>query len=103
MSKEYGVYVVRPEDIPQNEKYYLITPKWSLLYTNAKPPKTHRKITDDKTLHAQATEWLQAPIEQIREEYLKEHEQEVLRNGKAFTERFEAELKAEKEKLQQEV
>ncbi len=102
MEKKYHLYVVKPDDIPQKEKYFLITRKWCLLYTNSTPPKTHREITDLKNLPALATEWIQATIDQIRENYLKENEDEILRHGKAFADRFEAELKAEKEKLEQE-
>ena len=102
LKKQYHLYVVMPEDIAETERFYLITAKWSLLYTDKKPPKQHREVTDIANLPALATEWLKSTIEQIREEFLKENEQEILRRGKAFTERFEAELKAEKEKLEQE-
>lgn len=101
-TKTYRLYVVRPEDIPEAERFYLITAKWSLLYTENEPPKQHREIREIGKLPALAMEWLKSTIEQMREEYLKANEQEILERGKAFTERFEAELKAEKEKLEQE-
>lgn len=100
--RKYHLYVVKPEDISQKERFFLITAKWSLLYTNAKPPKMHREVSDLKELPALASEWIKTTIDTIREEYLKENEQEILKCGKAFTERFELELKAEKEKLEKE-
>ena len=37
----------------------------------------------------------------MRARYLEENEREILRRGKEFTERFEAELKIEREKLKE--
>ena len=96
------LFLVRPEDIGENEKYFLITGTYCLLYTDNKPPKSHREIKDLKLLPALAMEWLNQTIDQMRTEYLRDNAQEILKRGKAFTERFEEELKAEKEKLEQE-
>lgn len=97
--KLYHLYVVKPGDIPENERFYLITSKYCLLYTDRRPPKRNREIQDLSTLPELARNWIGSTIDQIREEYLREHEREILEKGKAFTERFEAELKAEREKL----
>lgn len=101
MPRKYGLYVVRPEDIGDKEKYYLITPTWALLYTNRKPPEKNREVTNITMLPEIAMTWLKGTIDQIRLEYLRDNEEAILERGKAFTERFEAELKAEKEKLEQ--
>ncbi len=98
--KRFGLYLVRPEDIGAKEKYFLITPEWTLLYTDNKPPEPNREVTDLKTMLPDfAVTWLNDTIQQMREEYLRQNAEEILRQGKAFTERFEAELKAEMEKL----
>lgn len=99
MTKKYHLYVVRPEDIASAEKYYLITSKWSLLYTSHKPPEKSREVTDLSMLPSLAVDWLNATINQIREEYLRNNEEEVLRRGKAFNDAFAAELAIEKKKL----
>lgn len=98
--KQYHLYVVRPEDIPEGEPFFLITAKYSLLYTANRPPKRSREISDLAQLPALAMEWLKTSIDQIRAEYLAENEREILRRGKEFTERFAAELAAEREKLE---
>ena len=102
MAKKYHLYVVRPEDIPEKEKYFLITAKWCLLYTNRKPPKKNREVKDVNQLPSLAIEWLTATIDQIREEYLKANANDILRRGKEFTQIFENELKAEQEKIEAE-
>lgn len=98
----YGLYVVHPEDIGEKEKYYLITPTWALLYTNRKPPERNRKVTQLSMLPDLAVTWLNKTIDEIRADYLRANEKELLQQGKAFTERFESELRAEKEKLERE-
>ena len=97
----YHLYLVKPGDIPKKEKYYLITSKYCLLYTDRKPPKTHKEVKDLNMLPDLAMEWLNTTINEMREEYLRDNEAEVLARGKEFTERFEQELKAEQEKLQE--
>lgn len=102
MAKKYGLYVVHPEDIGDKEQYYLITPTWSLLYTNRKPPERSRKVTQLSMLPDLAVAWLNKTIDQIRTDYLRANEKAILQQGKAFTERFVSELQAEKEKLERE-
>lgn len=97
--RRYGLYIVRPEDIGEKERYFLITPEWTLLYTNRKPPERHKEITDLSQLPSLAMEWLNATIEQMRAEYLEGNAREILQRGKVFNERFAEELQAEQEKL----
>ena len=97
--KRYGLYLARPEDIGETERFFLITPKWSLLYTDSEPPEPSREITELDALPAMAREWLNETIEQLRAEHLAAHQEEILRRGREFARRFEAELKAEREKL----
>ena len=99
MEMPYHLYVVKPEDIGAKERYFFITPRWTLLYTNRKPPARHREVTDLSALPKSAVGWLKETIEEMRAEYLRDHEAELLRRGKAFTERFAEELQAERTKL----
>lgn len=102
MARNYGLYIVCPEDIKETERYYLITPKWTLLYTNRKPPERNKPVTDMSKLPDLAVEWLKATIDQMRAEYMRDNAQEILRRGKAFNDRFAEELEAEREKLAKE-
>lgn len=101
-SKKYGLYVVRPEDIGEKERYFLITPDWTLLYTDKKPPERNVKVTDLSKLPTLALDWLNATIEKMRGAYLADNAKEILRRGKAFNERFAEELQAEREIMEKE-
>lgn len=94
--ESYGLYLVKPEDIGPDEKYYLITAQWSLLYTNQEPPKASREITDLKVLPGTALRWLNETITEIRREYLEENRKEILAFAKSFNEVFEQELREER-------
>ena len=98
--KKFRLYLVRPEDIPAREQFYLITPKYCLLYTQNAPPKKNREIVEIGRLPALASEWLKTTIDQIRERYLTDNEREILRRGKEFAERFREELEKERNGLE---
>lgn len=96
---EYGLYVVRPDDIGPDEKYFLITAKWTLLYTKNDPPKQHKKVESLSKLPELAVEWLRETIREIQLEYLLENKGNILQFAKKFNERFEEELLREREAM----
>lgn len=100
--KTYSLYVVRPEDISEKERYFLITPDWTLLYTDKKPPERNIKVTDLSKLPTLAVDWLNSTIEKMRAEYLADNAKEILQRGKAFNDRFAEELKAERKNMEKE-
>ena len=95
-NETYGLYLVKPEDIGPDETHFLITAKWSLLYTKNEPPREHREITDLKALPGTALRWLDETITEIRRAYLEENRQEILAFAKSFNEVFEKELAQER-------
>ena len=99
--KKYGLYVVRPEDIGEEERHYLITPDYCLLYTKNKPPQKSAAVTHTDRLPALAAQWLKEQIEQIRREYAAEHKTEILRQAKTFYDAFRKELEAERQHLKE--
>lgn len=96
MSDKYQLYIVRPQDINDNEQHYLITVDYCLLYTNNKPPKINKKITDMKLLPELAMSWLSECIEDIRLKYLADNQSEIVDKANAFAERLQKELAAER-------
>lgn len=95
----YHLYAVRAEDIRTNERFYLITPSFALLYTANRPPKKHREILRLKGMPDYVMAWLGEAINQLREEDLAENEELLLRRANGFYKCFERELRAEQEKL----
>ena len=99
----YRLFVAKIENVGAKERFFLWTGgKYCFVYTDGRKPKSGREVTDLAVLPALARQWLGECINTIREEFLRDHETEILRRGKAFNERFEAELKIEREKLEQE-
>lgn len=101
MDDKFGLYLVSPEDIGDEEKHFLITPGYCLLYTKNAPPKKSEEIKEMKMLPALARSWLGDTIEEIRKQYLIEHQAEVLLRAKSFNDLFERELEAEKQRLKE--
>lgn len=99
MSKKYHLYVVRPQDISQVERNYLITPDYSLLYTQNEPPKKSEEVTDLSILPPSAMDWLKERIDVIRIEYMRAHSEEAQEYAGNFIERFQQELERENERL----
>lgn len=97
--KTYHLYAVRPEDIRANERFYLITPSLTLLYTANRPPKNHCEIKRLRGMPDYVTAWLGEAVNRLREEDLAENEEILLRQANSFYRCFERELRAEQEKL----
>ena len=97
---KYGLYVVRPEDIGENEKYYLITATYCLLYTKKKP-KDGFPVKNLTALPSLAKQWLNGAIESLRQEYLTENQQQLLAKGKAFSDALRQELEAERIRIKE--
>lgn len=96
----YGLYVIRPEDIGEGEKYYLITATYCLLYTKKKP-KNGIAVKDIPSLPSLAKQWLGSAIESVRQEYLASHQQELLAKGKNFSDALKRELEAERVRIRE--
>ncbi len=93
----YGLYVVMPEDIGE-EEHFLITPGYCLLYTKNEPPKKHEEVKNLQILPALAKQWLTDTIDEIRLRYLEQNQAQVLLRAKNFNEIFEKELQAERDR-----
>ena len=98
--KKYHLYAVMPQDIPKGEKHYIITPEWTLLYTQNNPPERSEEVKRVSQLPILARDWLAAAIEDVRREYLALHQVEVERKARDFQERFAKEIAAEREMLE---
>ena len=98
--REYGLYVVRPEDIPETEQRYLITPDYCLLYTPNMPPRKSAKVTSLEKLPTVAYEWLKEQVESVRKEYIAERSKEILTEAKAFHDVFRGELEKERREVE---
>ena len=99
MSEQYRLFVVRPQDISQTERNYLITPDYSLLYTQNAPPKKSEEVTNLSILPPTALEWLKERVTAIQAEYLRTHKKEALERAGDFVSLFQAELERENERL----
>lgn len=99
MSEQFHLYVVRPQDISQTERYFLITPDYSLLYTQNAPPEKSEEVTNLSILPPTAMEWLKERVTAIQAEYMKAHEKETLERAGDFVALFQAELERENERL----
>lgn len=93
----FHLYLVLPQNIPEGEKFFLMTAKYCLLYTQREAPKGAKEIKKISTLPRLAKEWLAGCIDQIREKALEEQKDQLLNvTGPAFYAAFEEALKAEK-------
>lgn len=93
----FHLYLVLPQNIPEGEKFFLVTAKYCLLYTQGEAPKGAKEITKISTLPRLAKEWLAGCIDQIREKALEEQKDQLLNvAGPAFYAAFEEALKAER-------
>lgn len=91
---KYRLYVISPENIADDERHYLITPDYCLLYTQKERGEAEKaiEIKDIKSLPSVAKEWLNERIEMIRTEYLAEHKREILEAAEDFGRSFAQEL-----------
>ena len=93
----FHLYLVLPQNIPEGEKFFLVTAKYCLLYTQGEAPKGAKEIKKISTLPRLAKEWLAGCIDQIREKALEEEKDQLLNvTGPAFYAAFEEALKAER-------
>lgn len=100
MAEKWGLYAIAPENIADDEQYFLITEKYCLLYTNREPQGVKcKEITDLTILPPEAWAWVSSAIEEIRRKYLIEHQNEMLTAAKSFNERFIEELEAERQRM----
>lgn len=98
---QYNLYVIRPEDIGEDERHYFITPDYCLLYTDKEPSGRCEQFTRLEELPAPAWEWLKEQIESIRLEYMAANRKEVLGRARQFTEQFRLELEKERRNLEE--
>lgn len=93
-TREYRLFAVRAEDIPENAEFFFLLPEMALMYTQDAPERAV-EIGDTAMLPAAAREWLVESIDAIAGRYLAEHEDELLAGTKTFLDRFRLELERE--------
>ncbi len=97
----FHLYLVLPQNIPEGERFYLVTAKYCLLYTEGEAPKGAREITKISSLPHLAKEWLAGCIDRLREAALEEQKDRLLsETGPAFYAAFEEALSAERERVE---
>lgn len=96
-AKKYRLYLALPDAIRKDEKHYLLTPDYCLVYTD-RPIKGGgaEEIRDFSLLPSDAWEWLIGCINLIRAQYLARHREEVLKEAEKFSADFFAALKEQK-------
>ena len=95
----FRLFLVAPDDIPGDEPYYLITAKYSLLYTQNDPPKRNKEITKIADLPQTVKDWLAGCIDELRGKALEQQRDELLsERGPAFIEALKTALDAERDK-----
>lgn len=95
----YRLFLVAPDDIPGDEPYYLITAKYSLLYTQNEPPERNREITEVSNLPQTVKDWLAGCIDELRSKALEQQRDELLsERGPAFMEALKNALDAERDR-----
>lgn len=99
---KYRLFVVLPENIPEGEKYYLVTADYCLLYTAAEEvPEGAREYTKIPALPALAKEWLAECIDDLRKKALAQQKQTLLtETAPAFYSALQAALESERKALE---
>lgn len=100
MSEKWHLWVCLPENISEDERYFLITEKYCLLYSPRRPEGPVREVEKLSALPSLAWEWLADAIADIRRRYMAEHQEEILAAAKDFNERFAGELEAERKRIE---
>lgn len=96
---KYRLFLVAPDDIPGDEPYYLITAKYSLIYTQNEPPERNKEITKIADLPQTVKDWLSVCIDELRSKALEQQRDELLsERGPAFMEALKNALDAERSK-----
>lgn len=62
----YRLYVLLPQNIPEDAEFYLITAKYCLLYTEKEAPAGAREVKRVHELPGLAKQWLGSCIDEIR-------------------------------------
>lgn len=90
----YRLYVLLPQNIPENEEFFLITGKYCLLYTDQAPPEGAREVKRVSDLPELAKRWLGGCIDEIRTRALLQNGDAMLTEiGPAFYGALEKALK----------
>ena len=90
----YRLYVLLPQEIPEDAEFYLITGKYCLLYTNEAPPEGAREVRRVSDLPELAKSWLGGCIDEIRTRALEQNGDALLTEiGPAFYGALEQALK----------
>lgn len=98
----YKLYLLLPDRIPKEERFFLVTAQYCLLYTNGEKPEGAIEIRNVKKLPHLAKEWLGRCIDELRAEALKKQKDRLLEEtGPAFIGAFAEALKTEREKISQ--
>ena len=81
----FRLYVLLPQDIPEDAEFYLITAKYCLLYTDGKAPEKAREVRRVHELPELAKQWLGACIDEVRTRALAQNGDAMLTEiGPAF-------------------
>ena len=93
---KFHLYLIDPEDIPEEETYYLITPGYCLLYTQTEGIEGTKEIEEVASLPALAKNWLSQCIDDVRRTVLAEKQDELLEAAERFRHSLGKELEAER-------
>ena len=93
-TREYRLFAVRAEDIPENAEFFFLLPEMALMYTQDAPERAV-EIGDTAMIPPAAREWLVESIDAITGKYMAEHEDELLAGTRTFMDRFRRELERE--------
>ena len=92
----YRLYVLLPQEIPEDAEFYLITEKYCLLYTNGEKPKGAKEVKRIANLPELAKRWMGGCIDELRTRALVQNKDVMLTEiGPAFYGALENALKAE--------
>lgn len=81
----YRLYVLLPQEIPEDAEFYLITEKYCLLYTNGEKPKGAKEVQRISNLPDLAKRWLGGCIDELRTRALAQNGDAMLTEiGPAF-------------------
>lgn len=98
----YRLYVLLPQNIPEDAEFYLITGKYCLLYTDGAQPEGAREVTRVSDLPELAKSWLGGCIDEIRTRALAQNADAMLTEiGPAFYGALEQALKEQSEETKE--
>lgn len=106
--KQYRLFVLPPDTesikVAESERFYRLTPRYALVYTQNEPKMKHAEITKSEAgrLSDGDMRWFRDCLLAIFAEAALEHEKSIAAEMNAKLDRLEAALKAEKEKQEKE-